>query len=251
MNVIKKMQIKDYQIVVLGIIIALGSICSTYILSNAVVKFQKLQNQTIRVTGSASQKVTSDRAALTIHVRTVKPSLKDGYNKLNADTKTTVDFLTANGIDSANIDVSSINSYENYRRTPNGNTTNDIESYNVYRDIKIKSNDIANLTAVSKKVIELADKDINISADNVEYFVSNLDDIKVKMVGEASKNAKERAKSMIAGTNGQIGVMTSAKMGVFQIVPVDSTDVNDYGINDTTSIEKKVVATVSATFTVK
>ena len=56
---------------------------------------------------------------------------------------------------------------------------------------------------------------------------------------------------MIKGTNGKIGVMTNAKMGVFQIVPIDSTEVNDYGINDTSSIEKRVVATVSATFTVK
>ena len=71
------------------------------------------------------------------------------------------------------------------------------------------------------------------------------------MVGEASKNAKLRAESMVAGTNGKIGVMNSARMGVFQIVPVDSTEVNDYGINDTSSIEKKVVATVTATFTVR
>ena len=93
--------------------------------------------------------------------------------------------------------------------------------------------------------------------DNVTQYVtilqvvSNLDDIKVKMVGEASKNAKSRAESMVSGTNGKIGIMNSAKMGVFQIVPVDSTDVSDYGINDTSSKEKKVIATVSATFTVK
>ncbi len=71
------------------------------------------------------------------------------------------------------------------------------------------------------------------------------------MIAEASKNAKARAESLVEGTNGKIGVMTSAKVGVFQIVPVDSTEVNDYGINDTSSIEKKVVSTVSATFTVK
>ena len=40
-------------------------------------------------------------------------------------------------------------------------------------------------------------------------------------------------------------------MGVLQIEPVNSTEVSDYGINDTTSIEKKVVAVVNATFTVK
>ena len=56
---------------------------------------------------------------------------------------------------------------------------------------------------------------------------------------------------MLKNTNGHIGVMNSAKMGVFQIVPVNSTDVSDYGINDTQSIEKKVIAVVNATFTIK
>ena len=245
------MQIKDYQIVLLGVLIALGTVSSTYILSEAIVKFQKLQNQTIRVTGSASQNVTSDKASFQIQLKSVKPTWKEGYAKLNTDTNTTKEFLKSNGIQDKDIEVSSINSYENYKRMPNGNTTNEIESYNVYRYITVKSDNIGKLTEISKKVDVLVDKDINLSADNVQYFVSNLDDIKVKMVGEAAKNAKERAKSMIAGTNGEIGVMTGAKMGVFQIVPVDSTEVNDYGINDTSSIEKKVVATVSATFTVK
>lgn len=245
------MQIKDYQVVLLGLLIAIGSVCSTYILSEAIVKFQKLQNQTIRVTGSASQNVTSDKASWSLQIRNKRATLKEGYAKLNADTKKAVEFFTANGISENNIEISSVNSYENYKRLPNGNTTNDVESYNVYRFITVKSDNIGKLTELSKKVDELVDKDINLSSENVQYFVSNLDDIKVKMVGEASKNAKERAKSMIAGTNGEIGVMTGAKMGVFQIVPVDSTEVNDYGINDTTSIEKKVVATVTATFTVK
>lgn len=245
------MQIKDYQVVILGVAIALGCICSTYILSKAIVEFQKMQNQTIRVTGSASQNVTSDSAAWTINVKTKKTTLKEGYTQLSSDVKKIKDFLLSNGIDEKNIDFNSVNSYENYKRLPNGGMSNDIDSYVVYRLITVKSNDINKITEISKKVDELINKDINLTTESVQYFVSNLDDIKVKMVGEASKNAKERAKSMVAGTNGKIGVMNSAKMGVFQIVPVDSTEVNDYGINDTSSIEKKVVATVSATFTVK
>ena len=71
------------------------------------------------------------------------------------------------------------------------------------------------------------------------------------MVGEATKNAKERAQSMVKSTGDKIGSLNSAKTGVFQIVPKESTDVSDYGINDTSSIQKKVVAVVSATFTVK
>lgn len=245
------MQIKDYQIVLLGILIALGSVCSTYILSKSIVEFQKMQNQTIRVTGSASQKVTSDSASWTINVKTRKPTLKDGYIQLASDMKKIKKFIIENGIDENCITYESVNSYENYKRLPNGGMSNDIDSYTVFQLVTVKSADINKITDLSKKVDELVNQDINLTTESVQYFVSNLDDIKVKMVGEASKNAKARAESMISGTNGKIGVMNSARMGVFQIVPVDSTEVNDYGINDTSSIEKKVVATVTATFTVK
>ena len=42
-----------------------------------IIQFQKLQSQTIRVTGSANQTVTSDKASWTITIRTVRPTLKE------------------------------------------------------------------------------------------------------------------------------------------------------------------------------
>lgn len=245
------MQIKDYQIVILGLLISVGCVFSTFILSKSVVEFQKLQNQTIKVTGSASQTILSDKASWTINFRTKNTTLKEGYAKLNSDAKKINEFFAKNGITSENIEFSSINSYENYKRLPNGNSTNDIDSYNVYQSVTVKSDDIDKLTQLSKNVDELVNKDINLNAQNVQYFVSNIDNIKIEVAQKASKNAKERAESLVAGTNGKIGVMTSAKLGVFQIVPVDSTEVENYGINDTSTIEKKIVSTVSATFTVK
>ena len=245
------MQIKDYQIVILGVMIALGSIFSTYILSKSIVEFQKLQNQTIKVTGSASEKITSDSAAWSINVRTKQQTLKQGYARIKSDSAKIKKFLLENGIEEKDINFAAINNYEEYKRLPNGNISNEIENYNVSQYITVKSNDINKLTDISKKVDVLIDQDIDLSTENVEYFVSNLDDIKVKMIAQASENAKKRAQSLVKGTNGKIGVMTNAKVGVFQIVPVDSTEVNDYGINDTSSIEKKIVSTVTATFTVK
>ena len=245
------MQIKDYQIVLLGILIALGSIISTYILSGAVVEFQKLQNQTIRVTGSASEKITSDSASWSLNIRTKQPTLKQGYAKIKTDIAKVKKFLISNGIEEKDINFSVINSYEENKRTLNGSITNEIDHYNVSVYVTVKSNDINKLTEISKKADELIEQDIDLSSNDVEYFVSNLDDIKIEMIEKASENAKKRAKSLVKGTNGKIGAMTSAKVGVFQIVPVDSTEVNDYGINDTTSIEKKIVSTVTATFTVK
>ena len=97
----------------------------------------------------------------------------------------------------------------------------------------------------------LIDKNIETTSNRVEYFVSNLDKIKIQMLAEATKDAKQRAESMVKSTGGKIGVLNSAKMGVFQIVGKNSTDVSDYGIYDTTSKDKKINAVVNASFTIK
>lgn len=47
-----------------------------------------------------------------------------------------------------------------------------------------------------------------------------------------------------------INVTGSADMGVFQITPVNSTEVSDWGSNDTSSLEKKVFAVVHADFAI-
>jgi hypothetical protein len=43
----------------------------------------------------------------------------------------------------------------------------------------------------------------------------------------------------------------SAQLGVYQVTPRNSTEVSDYGINDTTSRDKDVTAVVSVTFAVR
>jgi hypothetical protein len=42
--------------------------------------------------------------------------------------------------------------------------------------------------------------------------------------------------------------LTGARMGVLQITPVLSNNVSDYGMNDLSSIEKKITGVVSATY---
>ena len=103
-------EIKDYQIVLLGIIIAIGAIISTYIFSHAIVAYQKLNNQTLSVTGSASQNVKSDLAVWKAYYETRSKNLKSGYSKINADKKNITDFLIANGIKQENIKLTELQS---------------------------------------------------------------------------------------------------------------------------------------------
>jgi len=71
------------------------------------------------------------------------------------------------------------------------------------------------------------------------------------MLEKASENAKQRAEKMAKATGNSIGFMRSARMGVFQITPVTSTDISDWGINDTSSLDKKVMAVVTVSFAIR
>lgn len=244
-------ELKDYQIAILGLLIALGAVLSTYVLSHAIIDFQKLQSQAISVTGSASKSITSDSAIFNASFETRSVNIKTGYRKLTQDAKVIREFLKESGVEEKDIEFTSVNSYAIYKKTSSGYETNDVEGYRLSQNVKVTSKDITKLTNISKNVSTLIDKNVELNSNNVQYFVSNLDDIKIQMLAEATKNAKLRAQSMVESTKGRIGVMNSAKMGVFQIVPESSTEVSDYGINDTQSIQKKVIAVVNATFTVK
>ena len=70
------------------------------------------------------------------------------------------------------------------------------------------------------------------------------------MLAKATENAKRRAVSMAASTGNKIGLMRSAKMGIFQITPVNSYKVSWYGNNDTSSYDKKVTAVVNVAFAI-
>ena len=53
-----------------------------------------------------------------------------------------------------------------------------------------------------------------------------------------------------SGLGGDLARSEKVDLGVYQIVPRNSTEVSDYGINDTGSREKEVVSVVTVTFAV-
>jgi uncharacterized protein len=98
---------------------------------------------------------------------------------------------------------------------------------------------------------ELIDQNIQFESGAPEYFYKKRDELKLEMLAKATENAKSRAANMATATGNKIGFMRSARMGVFQITPITSTDVSDFGINDTSSLEKKVMAVVSVSFAIE
>ncbi|MBQ3101761.1 SIMPL domain-containing protein [bacterium] len=239
-------KIAKFQIIISCAIIALALIVSSLIFSSKITK-----NENITVTGSAYKIVKSDSAKLSFSIRTRKITQKDAFLFLKKQVPEVEKYLLAKGIKKENIDIKSVNGHNVYRQNDKGYSTNEIIAYEASQFIEIKSDDVLKIKEISTDIQSLINNGIYVEVYSPEYFYSDLASIKIELLKEASKDAKQRAESMLEATNARVGKVASMRMGVFQITPADSNMVSDMGINDTSSIDKKVTAVANVVFKVK
>jgi hypothetical protein len=243
--------LRSSQIIILGLCIAAATIVSTIILSKGFLKITKFVREQVTVTGSAQKEIKSDYIVWKSSFSIRQADLKTGYRKLNDDLEKVKKYLTEKGIGEKQIIVSQISTSKVYKKNEKGNDTNEIQWYILSQDIEVRSKDVEKVDNVSREATDLIEENIELESQAPEYFYTRLDELKIEMLAMATENAKLRAENMVKATGNKIGNIRSARMGVFQITPVTSTDVSDWGVNDTSSLEKKVTAVVSASFAIE
>ena len=244
-------ELKNVQIIILGLCIAGATIISTSIMTKGVLQIKKFTNEVIRVTGSAEKKIISDYIVWNASFSRRDPDLQTAYKELQEDLKKVKKYLISKGVKENEIEIYSVDIRKLYKLDEKGHTTNQIEKYVLYQKLEVKSYDVKKIDEISKKSTELINQGIQFISEAPKYFYTKLADLKVEMLSKATENARKRAECMANSAGNKIGTIRSAKMGVFQITPVTSTEVSWYGQNDTSSMEKKVMAVVSATFSIK
>lgn len=236
-------KLEKLQLVWLGIVLALGLVFAVNIGTNALSKDK------ITVTGSAYKIVKSDSARLEFEITTRKASKQQAYKTVQAQLPTVMDYLKSKGL--TDVEVNASSGYITYKYSANGSMTNDIAYYNLSQPVVVKSNDVNKIKEVSSDIQSLLDKGIDINIFSTQYFYSQLGDLKVQLLQDATTDAKDRASAMLKATHNRPGKIEAVQMGVFQITPVDSTNVSDMGINDTSTIDKKVTAVANVVFRIK
>lgn len=236
-------KLEKLQLVWLGIVLALGLVFAVNIGTNALSKDK------ITVTGSAYKIVKSDSARLEFEITTRKASKQQAYKTVQAQLPTVMDYLKSKGL--TDVEVNASSGYITYKYSANGSMTNDIAYYNLSQPVVVKSNDVNKIKEVSSDIQSLLDKGIDINIFSTQYFYSQLSDLKVQLLQDATTDAKDRASAMLKATHNRPGKIEAVQMGVFQITPVDSTNVSDMGINDTSTIDKKVTAVANVVFRIK
>ncbi len=238
--------VKEYGIGPAGVL-AIGLVIAAIIAAYAFYGVHALSN-TLTVTGSATATSTADTAKLTVTVSRMaaEDAISSTQTRVAADTAAVAAFYTRNGINAEAIETGTIAADREY-------SSNEFapRRYTVRQDITITSNDPELVQKLSKDVADLSSRGIFLYVNPPQYYISNLPELRVQLIGEAVKDAKARAESIAENAGQSVGRLQSAASGVVQVMSPNSIEVADYGSYDTSSIEKTVMVTTKAVFLVR
>jgi hypothetical protein len=243
--------LRNTQVVILGVCIAVATIVASVILSQGFIRVIKMTREQITVTGSANKQILSDHVVWQASVTVRDSDLAKGYKCLAADLDKVKNYLLAKGVPEQELVIPQVNTEQLYKKDEHGNDTNEFMDNRLTQLVEVRSENVSKITLVSREVTELIDQGVQLNSGAPEYLYRKLDELKLEMLARATENAKQRAENMAKATGNKIGVIRSARMGVLQITPGTSTDVSDMGINDTSSLDKKVTAVVTASFAIQ
>jgi hypothetical protein len=240
--------------------LSLAIVLASLIASSAFLKAKRL-DQTIKVTGSAKRRIKSDLMVWRTSVSAEAATLADAYSRLTRDVEKTKAFLIAQGFPENQIVISAVKTTP-IRSSPRGaqkmqgaseeagsaSFNNRVTSYTLMQSLEIRSAEIDKLTATSRKVTQLINQGILLESNEPEYLDTKLAELKVAMLADAARDARERAAQIASSAGGKVGEMRSAEMGVMQVNAADANEISGYGVNDMNSVEKDVLAVVHVTF---
>ena len=236
-------KLKPFQITLIAIIITFGILLSTKIITSS------LAHDGVIVTGSANEIVKSDSGKLSFNITVKAPTKAAAYSTMKQQLPVVEKYLKNKGLNE--IEIKNYNGYYNYKYNQSGICTNEILNYNLSQPIEVTSKDVNLIKNVAIDIQNLLDNGIDINETQANYYYSGLADLKIKLLQAATKDAKARATAMLKANHNRVGKIQSINMGVFQITDATSNDVSDMGINDTSTIDKKVTAVANVVFKIK
>lgn len=240
----------DYSvpIVAAATIIVVGILIAAFYLGNIAYNI-KVSADTIEVTGSARKAVTADtgRWVINLESRTGINDQQAGFNRLEGAVGKITDYLETQGF--TDYETPAGNSYATYSYPQNGEPIQ--TGYTVSRSVIVRSSEVEKISTLANNVDPLIGDGYTVSTGMLELTYSKLAEIRVELLSEAIKDAGDRARAIVQDSGRSVNTLRNASGGVVQVLPAGGIEVSDYGSYDTQSLNKEVMVTVRATFSIK
>ena len=241
-------------LVVMGALLALGMSVAAYVLGTQTKQIGG-GRQSIAVKGLAEKPVKADVAEWTVGVLVVAPAFPEALTKLRAAMPQLRQFLSAQGFEAAAMSDTAETVDEHYvnEDTPQGYQRNVQRGYEANQRIVITSSDLGKITAAAKAIVQFQAEGHPIYYSAPQFLVSNLEEVKMSLIGAATENAQARAEEFAKHGGVEVGHMRSASQGSFYILPAGAaTEVDDYsGAYDKSTIDKKARVVVTIEYAIE
>jgi hypothetical protein len=223
-------------LVALAVAVVIGALAVA-----GAVKAVKRSRDTITVTGSAKRPITADLVTWNLSIGSSDVDPAAASRDLVAKADKIRAFLKNAGLEAKEPPVAT-------EETTQKQFGARVTVYQLTQEFNVTTKEIDKAEAAASKVSTLFAQGIAVSAQPLQYVSTQLGQARIEALKQATADAKRRAQTLVEGLGGRLGAARRADVGVFQITPRNSTDVSDYGINDTSSREKDVTAVVTVTF---
>lgn len=231
--------------VLAGLFLAGGLVASASMLTRAWLKVTDAES--ISVTGSARRNISSDMVVWHGTLTVEGPTLLAAQSDLQAKTVAVETFLKGHSITNAQFQPISISRVMG--RSGTDETTPVVTvGFRLTRTVEVRSTEIDAVLTMDSAIATLIQGGIEFAASAPEFIWTKAGEAKIEMLADASRDARARADQIASQGGRAIARLRSARMGVFQITPIYSTQNSWDGMNDTTSREKTVTAVVNASF---
>ncbi len=206
-----------------GIFIMVGLLFVSFSLFQSVKLFKSYDRE-VSVKGLAEMEVSADKVIWPVAYKEIGNDMVALYNTINQKNKIIVDFLKEKGLSDEEISVSAPEiidmNAERYQSQVSP------YRFNITSVITVTSSKVDLVRGIIAGQSDLLKKGIAISGGDyrftTQYFFTKLNEVKPKMIEEATKNARASAEKFAKDSDSKLGKIKRANQGQFSISDRDA-----------------------------
>ncbi len=196
------------------------------LLGDAAVKFRELE-RTVAVKGLAEREVTADIVIWPIQFTTASNDVSKLYVAIEQSFQKIGAFLAEQGIKESEITVSTPAITDKSAQAYGNNVRAEFR-YTAKQTVTVYSKDIVTVHKAMRALSNLGKQGIVFSGNDyqatTEYLFTQLNDLKPKMIEEATRKARAVAQKFAEDSESKLGKIKKAKQGQFSISPRDKNN---------------------------
>jgi len=224
------------------------------VIAAAVLGYQVKQvgggRESISVKGLAEKPIKADQAEWSVQLQVKGATIAEALARLRKEKPALDQFLARAGFEPAALVESNESVEPNFEEVEgsNGNLRSVQVGHVARQSVTVRTADISRIIQASKAIVQFQADGHPVNFGPPQFLVSNLEEVKMSLIGAAMKNSRVRAGEFAKNGDVKVGPMRSASQGAFYILPASANaDVSDWGgTYDKSTVEKiaRVVVTV-------